>query len=138
MSKLFSKLSLSSKDKNATPETSKVSSSSTTPASTSSATPQQDNNMSSSTAAPTSTGPSVSQSTTQSKGPTAKIAVIIWSLYGHIASLTEPIVEGAKATGAEVEVFQVSSFALSRLDCVPRYADQLRCQSLALFLLPDR
>lgn len=115
MSKLFSKLSLSSKDKNATPETSKVSSSSTTPASTSSAAPQQDSsaNMSSSTAAPTSTGPSVSQSTTQSKGPTAKIAVIIWSLYGHIASLTEPIVEGAKATGAEVEVFQVSSFALS-------------------------
>ncbi|CAO1636517.1 unnamed protein product [Parajaminaea phylloscopi] len=38
----------------------------------------------------------------------ASVAVIVWSLYGHIATLTEQVVEGAKSTGAKVEVFQVA------------------------------
>lgn len=37
-----------------------------------------------------------------------KIAVLVWSLYGHIAKLTEEVVAGLKENGAEVEIFQVS------------------------------
>ncbi|PWZ00099.1 putative 1,4-benzoquinone reductase [Testicularia cyperi] len=36
----------------------------------------------------------------------AKIAVIVFSLYGHVAKLSESIVEGAKSTGAQVDVYQ--------------------------------
>ncbi|KAH7099129.1 flavoprotein WrbA [Auriculariales sp. MPI-PUGE-AT-0066] len=36
-----------------------------------------------------------------------KIAVVIYSMYGHIAKLAETAVESAKAAGAEVEIFQV-------------------------------
>lgn len=38
----------------------------------------------------------------------AKIAVIVWSLYGHVAKLSEEVIAGLKAKGADVEVFQVS------------------------------
>lgn len=37
----------------------------------------------------------------------SNIAVIVWSLYGHTAKLTEQVVEGVKGQGANVEVFQV-------------------------------
>ncbi|MCO5556513.1 hypothetical protein L7F22_010062 [Adiantum nelumboides] len=36
----------------------------------------------------------------------AKIAVITWSLYGHVAELANDAIEGAKAAGAEVKQFQ--------------------------------
>lgn len=36
----------------------------------------------------------------------AKIAVLQYSTYGHIATLAEQIAEGVKSTGASVEVFQ--------------------------------
>ncbi|EPQ26880.1 uncharacterized protein PFL1_05515 [Pseudozyma flocculosa PF-1] len=38
----------------------------------------------------------------------AKIAVVVWSLYGHVAKLTESVVEGLKSTGAQVDVYQFS------------------------------
>ena len=37
----------------------------------------------------------------------SKIAVIVFSIYGHIAKLTDSIVEGAKSTGATVDVYQI-------------------------------
>lgn len=37
----------------------------------------------------------------------AKIAVIVWSLYGHIAKLTTEVEAGIKSTGAEVDVYQI-------------------------------
>lgn len=36
----------------------------------------------------------------------AKIAVVVFSMYGHVAKLGESVVEGAKSTGAEVDVYQ--------------------------------
>lgn len=38
-----------------------------------------------------------------------KIAIVIYSTYGHILSLSKAEVEGVKAAGAEVEVFQLPS-----------------------------
>ncbi|KAN0065263.1 hypothetical protein ACQY0O_001760 [Thecaphora frezii] len=37
---------------------------------------------------------------------TAKVAVVVWSLYGHIAKLSESVVAGLKASGAQVDVYQ--------------------------------
>ncbi|CAO1619681.1 unnamed protein product [Sympodiomycopsis kandeliae] len=37
----------------------------------------------------------------------ADIAVIVWSLYGHIAKLTDEVVKGVEATGAKVTVYQI-------------------------------
>lgn len=37
----------------------------------------------------------------------AKIAVIVFSMYGHVAKLAESVVEGAKSVGAEVDVYQI-------------------------------
>ena len=44
----------------------------------------------------------------------AKIAVITWSLYGHVAELANDAIEGAKAAGAEVKQFQVSVPAMKK------------------------
>jgi NAD(P)H dehydrogenase (quinone) len=38
----------------------------------------------------------------------AKVQVIFYSTYGHVWRLAEAVVEGAKATGAEVELLQVA------------------------------
>lgn len=38
-----------------------------------------------------------------------KIAIVIYSTYGHVLSLSKAEVEGVKAAGAEVEVFQLPS-----------------------------
>ncbi|KAH8925264.1 benzoquinone reductase [Atractiella rhizophila] len=37
----------------------------------------------------------------------AKIAIIYYSMYGHIQKLAESVSEGLKATGAEVDIYQV-------------------------------
>lgn len=37
----------------------------------------------------------------------SKIAVIVFSMYGHIASIGEKVVEGVKSTGATVDVYQI-------------------------------
>ena len=37
----------------------------------------------------------------------AKIGVIYYSTYGHIAQLAEKVVAGLQKTGAEVKVFQM-------------------------------
>ncbi|SPO26333.1 probable 1,4-Benzoquinone reductase [Ustilago trichophora] len=37
----------------------------------------------------------------------SKIAVIVFSMYGHIASISDKVIEGAKSTGATVDVYQI-------------------------------
>jgi NAD(P)H dehydrogenase (quinone) len=37
----------------------------------------------------------------------AKILVLYYSTYGHIATLAKAVAEGAKSTGAEVDLYQV-------------------------------
>ncbi len=37
----------------------------------------------------------------------SKIAVIVFSMYGHVAKLAEAEIEGARSTGATVDVYQV-------------------------------
>ncbi|EST05091.1 NADPH-dependent FMN reductase-like protein [Kalmanozyma brasiliensis GHG001] len=54
---------------------------------------------------------SSSTSTSSNLAPAApikmsKIAVVVWSAYGHVASISEKVVEGAKSTGATVDVYQ--------------------------------
>lgn len=51
-------------------------------------------------------------STTTNTAPAApvkmsKIAVIVFSLYGHVAKLADHVVEGAKSTGAQVDLYQI-------------------------------
>lgn len=36
-----------------------------------------------------------------------KIAIVLYSLYGHVATLAESVAEGLKAGGAEVDIYQV-------------------------------
>ncbi|KAK9895876.1 benzoquinone reductase [Cystobasidium minutum MCA 4210] len=54
----------------------------------------------------------------------AKIAVIYYSTYGHITKLTESVVEGAKSTGAQVDLFQIpetlSEEILAKQHAIPR------------------
>lgn len=37
----------------------------------------------------------------------SKVAVIVFSMYGHVAKLADHVVEGAKSTGAQVDVYQI-------------------------------
>ncbi|KAG7371753.1 TrpR binding protein [Nitzschia inconspicua] len=37
-----------------------------------------------------------------------KIAIVYYSLYGHVATLAESVAEGIKAGGADVDIFQVA------------------------------
>ncbi|CDR88365.1 probable 1,4-Benzoquinone reductase [Sporisorium scitamineum] len=37
----------------------------------------------------------------------SKIAIIVYSTYGHVATLTKAVEEGAKSTGADITVFQI-------------------------------
>ncbi|SPO26630.1 probable 1,4-Benzoquinone reductase [Ustilago trichophora] len=37
----------------------------------------------------------------------SKIAVIVFSMYGHIASISDKVIEGARSTGATVDVYQI-------------------------------
>ncbi|SNX85079.1 probable 1,4-Benzoquinone reductase [Melanopsichium pennsylvanicum] len=36
----------------------------------------------------------------------SKIAVVVFSMYGHVASLSHKVIEGAKSTGAQVDAYQ--------------------------------
>lgn len=53
---------------------------------------------------------SSSTSTSSSSAPVApkmsKIAVVVYSAYGHVAQISEKVVEGVKSTGASVDVYQ--------------------------------
>jgi NAD(P)H dehydrogenase (quinone) len=37
-----------------------------------------------------------------------KIAIVYYSLYGHVATLAESVAEGLKAGGATVDIYQVA------------------------------
>lgn len=62
------------------------------------------------------TAPAATTSTTANSGTTkstamsskAKIAVLVYSMYGHVATLSDSIVEGLKEAGVEYKVFQFS------------------------------
>jgi len=58
------------------------------------------------------------------QSPKAKIAVIYYSTYGHITKLTEEIVDGARSTGAQVDVFQIPETlpaeVLAKQGAIPR------------------
>ena len=46
----------------------------------------------------------------------SKIAVVYWSGTGNTESMANAVVEGAKAAGAEVELFQVDDFNADDMD----------------------
>lgn len=69
----------------------------------------------------------------------AKIAVVYWSGTGNTEMMAAKVAEGAKAAGAEVEVFTASQFSAGMMDhydavafgCRPWGRSSLRSRSLS-------
>lgn len=51
-----------------------------------------------------------------------KIAVVYWSGTGNTAEMANSIADGAKAAGAEVDIFDCSSFDYSSINSYSKYA----------------
>ena len=46
----------------------------------------------------------------------SKVAVVYWSGTGNTEAMANAVVEGAKAAGAEVELFTASEFGANKID----------------------
>ena len=64
-----------------------------------------------------------------------KIAVIYWSGTGNTELMAKYVAEGAKAAGAEADVFSVSDFSQDQLSEYARYA--LGCPAMGVEELED-
>ena len=64
-----------------------------------------------------------------------KIAVIYWSGTGNTEMMAKYVAEGAKAAGAEADVFDVSNFSQEKLSEYGRYA--LGCPAMGAEELED-
>ena len=65
----------------------------------------------------------------------SKVAVIYWSGSGNTAAMAQAVAEGAKAAGAETELFQVSQISASEAAVYDRLA--LGCPAMGAEVLEE-
>ena len=65
--------------------------------------------------------------TTNKKKKMTKIAIVYYSMYGHVATMAEAVAKGMKDAGADVDIYQVPETlpeeVLTKMSAPPKNAD---------------